>query len=302
MNFPSDSVLLPAKKYLPLPAVPARTNEVPVSFYQTKYKKKIQDKSFDLFPPLPGNQKPVQKNMLVCDTLVPSYFDGSYIISHNTRWADPFYHFIVFFILGLFAYLAFLKIFFGKYLVQICSAGFNPVLSERLFRDKSALFEKAGFHFSFLFILTGGLFVTFGLPVIFPLSPPMIARLAISMAVIFIYLVFRFLSIKITGFLLNKSHEFDEYAHLTFIYYKTLGVVFLPLIFLLIFLSSPVKIYLVYLGIAIVGIMFILMIFRGLLLLLQKKILLFYTILYICTIEILPLLIAGKYLMRSYAG
>jgi len=42
MNFPSDSVLLPAKKYLPLPAVPARTNEVPVSFYQTKYKKKYR--------------------------------------------------------------------------------------------------------------------------------------------------------------------------------------------------------------------------------------------------------------------
>jgi hypothetical protein len=297
MQVIGDSEAPVIKKHISLPVPVKATKPSVIPYYQKKYKKGDKDIKTVLFQKHFQNIKDKPKKAFTQGTAIPGNFDGSFAITHNQHSSNLFYYFIIFFLLGLFAYLTYLRRIFNKYFLQISGAVVNIQLSNRLFRDRSALFEKVEFQLNLFFIIIGGLFIFYCLKInnIIPGNLNEITILLLSISALAAYLIYRYISIKITGFFMMRSNEFDEYLHNAFIYYKVLGIILLPTTIFMIFLPGPMKEYPMYFGLAFFGIMFILRILRCFLLIVDKGILLLYAILYLCTIEILPLLLLGKY-------
>ena len=81
---------------------------------------------------------------------------------------------------------------------------------------------------------------------------------------------------------------------------QVLGLILIPVTVFMVYLPEHFRQYPLYAGIIALCIMFIIRILRCFVLLMKKGILLFYTILYLCTIEFLPLLLVGKFAITYY--
>jgi hypothetical protein len=90
---------------------------------------------------------------------------------------------------------------------------------------------------------------------------------------------------------------FSEYIHNTFVINKGLGIALFPVIIMAHYLPYPLIKSVLIIGMGIYAIAFILKSIRGYQIIIRKDILIFYMILYLCTLEILPLLLGYKFVI-----
>lgn len=198
--------------------------------------------------------------------------------------------------------LAWVRYSFSKYLNQISNSLFNYSETGKLYRDHNTMIDRVYFILNLVFIFTGGLLIyhllngrinsglvnsTFGL-------------YGISCLVLLVLFLSKYIINKSSGYILHQMRTFDEYQHSLFLYYKAMGMVLLPLTAILSFINPAYFNIVLYVSIGAISILYAVSIFRATKIMLQKGVLLFYWILYLCTIEFLPLLLLFKFIRTHY--
>ena len=240
--------------------------------------------------------------------IAPSMFDRSKLAEEISvsaggmhiveRMADhpPFWHFL--FLFTLLASFAWILRQYGTLLNQTVSASFNFQVSSRMFNDNSQLQIQLdtvlyGFYllsFSFLLYLLeerngfrpyglkGGLLYLFNLGLLSGV------------------LLFRWIIVNMTGFLFGRTRLYREYLYNALIYNKVIGITVIPALIFLAYAGGVLQQIFVWLAIALTMSIYIARIIRGISFSVKKDISILYLILYICALEIVPLLLLYRWL------
>ena len=195
--------------------------------------------------------------------------------------------------------LASVKFLFGRYLSKLVESIFNSHTANNLFLEKNINMVKGSAIINLLFIVNISLFVV-----------SIINHNSISSAqeygfkefiLIFIAILLLYLGkvvvIRSLGYVFKGNNESKEYVFTTFLYNKNLGLFLFPVIIALPFVQPYAVKWLMYIGVFMISFFFILRIARGLKILLRKHVSIFYMILYLCALEIFPLLMIYKLLV-----
>jgi hypothetical protein len=198
----------------------------------------------------------------------------------------------------IFSLLAWTKTVFSKYYVQFFRSLFTYSESIKLFFDQNALIDRLYTILNLIFIFTGGIFLL-QIGYLFNIEMPfqsILANLFCTMSIILLLYFFRFIGVKIIGWLLFQRNSFNEFLHSSFLYYKSLGILLLPIITITSFIRVEARSPFLITGCIIILLTYLANVFRGTKIMLKKDVLLFYWILYLCTVEFFPLILLYKYI------
>ncbi|KPL17565.1 MAG: hypothetical protein AMS26_00350 [Bacteroides sp. SM23_62] len=197
--------------------------------------------------------------------------------------------------------LAWLKLFYHKFLDQMMQSVTNYQLSVKLLRDQNIFSKRVAIALNLNFVFIGGAFVylIFGYFNLRPFLLNDILSYLCYSGCLMVLLLVRHVVLHVTGYLFDSHHVFREYLHQIFLIYKSLGIYIIILVIGLAYIREDLRIYFVYLGILLVFTAYFLRLFKGVKILLNKDVLIFYLILYLCTLEILPFLILYRFFSLS---
>jgi hypothetical protein len=197
--------------------------------------------------------------------------------------------------------LAWLKMFYDKFLNQMMQSVSNYQLSVKLLRDQNIFSKRVAIALNINFVFIGGAFIylIFGYYNLRPFQLNDILSYLCYTGCLMFLLIVRHVVLHITGYLFDNHHVFREYLHQIFLIYKNLGIYLIILVIGLAYVREDLRIYFVYLGIMLVCSAYFLRLFKGVRILMNKDVLIFYLILYLCTLEILPFLILYRFFSLS---
>lgn len=210
---------------------------------------------------------------------------------HYADWLLPVF-------LVQFVILAAARLFYAKYFVPVFEAAYNYQLSIKLFRDKNAILQRISFAMNTVFVLSLALFSYLLLSYYdvyrFGFSDIQV-YLVLVVAITLMYVI-KTISSKILGYLFVYRELFAEYVHHVFIYKKSIGVYLIPISLLLAYAPDGFNHIYMISGIVIVVLLYLLRTLRTIKIFISSSVSFFYMILYLCSLEILPILILVKFL------
>jgi len=170
-------------------------------------------------------------------------------------------------------------------------------LSLKLLREKNIMIKRVSFVLNFIYVIMLSTFILkiFELYQIKVFKFNTFETLLILINIIIIISVFRILLLKLVGFIFNSTQIFNEYIHNNYVINKNLGLFLFPLLIGQVYISEKLKVIFIIAGISLILISYIIRFYRGFQIIIKKDIFLFYLILYLCTLEILPLLLGYKF-------
>ncbi len=210
--------------------------------------------------------------------------------------SNDWYLGIILFIIMLFLWI---KIFYNKYFTLLFNSLLNYQISLKLLREKNVLTKRVSFTLNLIYIIVLALFILKFLDFyqieLFEFNK--FELLLVLINIIIIISIARILILSIIGFLFDSSNIFNEYIHNNYIINKNLGLFLFPLLFIQVYMSEKATVVFIITGLILIFLSHILRLYRGFQILIKKDIFLFYLILYLCTLEILPLLLGYKFFM-----
>ncbi len=118
------------------------------------------------------------------------------------------------------------------------------------------------------------------------------------MGVLLTFGVLKSILYKFVAFVFEKEKQTSEYLFYTFLHNKVFSLVILPIALIIPYIDQEVLPMLFKLGFALFALMYLLQILRGIAIILNNVASLFYLFLYLCALEILPLVIMYKILIN----
>ncbi len=218
-------------------------------------------------------------------------------ISSRAQTSAPDW-FLVIFIL-IFIQLARIRLFFGKFLAPVVKSLVNYQSAHNLYMNKNLLYQGASWGFSFIFFLVVPLFVYqvwdhFEI-ILFPL--PDFLRYLMILGAVLCWYILRYLASLFVGSFSGTKKIFGEYFHTISLSTRNVGLFLIPITLLLAYARFDLSEVLIYAGFTIFFVLYLLRVFRLFRLFISKNISVFYTILYLCALEILPVLILFRIIM-----
>ncbi len=201
--------------------------------------------------------------------------------------------------------LAWLKLFYNKFLDQSIQSVANYQLSTKLLRDQNMFSRRVAFALNLNFVLVGSAFVylMFGYFHLRPFPLNDLLSYLTYAGIIVCVLVLRFTVSHLIGHIFSKHYEFREYLHQLLLIYKSLGIYLLVMVIGIAYINDELRVYLLYISGLLILSALVLRVVKGLKIILSDKdVLIFYLILYLCTLEILPLLIFYRFFSSSVQG
>jgi hypothetical protein len=199
----------------------------------------------------------------------------------------------------LFSFLALtlLKMAYTRFLEPIFNAVISHKETAHLYSNRNSITQNTFFVLHVLFALNTGLFVFLTLKYFNSLPDFTELSLVIlfSAAVYFLY-QFKYVNLYLLGFFFDQVKAFAEYIHSISIFNKFLGIILIPVMAGMLIMNEHFAIYFIYTGIGFISLLFIVRVIRGAGIILGKGFSVFYLFLYLCALEILPLLIVYKLL------
>ncbi len=190
--------------------------------------------------------------------------------------------------------LARMKMFFGKFVQPIINSSISYQAAQNLYRNRNSLYYQAGLNLDFAFFLIAAVFI-FQLLNYYELGlPTNFLAFLIVIAVLLAWLVFKFVICKLIGFISLNATLFNEYFHSVLIYNKNIGLLLIPISLGLAYIDPDFNKIFVFAGAGVVSVMYILRVIRLIRLFISQRISWFYSILYLCALEILPVLLFLK--------
>ncbi len=214
-------------------------------------------------------------------------------IKRNESSNDFFLGIIIFIIL----LILWIKIFYRKYFTILLNSLFSYQVSVKLFREKNVLIKRVSFALNFIYVIVLAIFILkileFYQIKVFNFNT--IETLLFLINLIVIISIARIFLLSIIGFLFNNIEVFNEYIHNNYIINKNLGLILFLLLIIQIYMTENITKVLIITGIIFIILSHIIRLYRGFQIIIKKDIFLFYLILYLCTLEILPLLLGYKF-------
>ena len=199
---------------------------------------------------------------------------------------------IIFVCIAIFASIRYT---YGKYIKQLFLSLFNNATAVRMLNDRNYPVFHAAFRLELVFYIIFSLFV-FQCLLLFKyensaMSPQ---QLFISFGGVFIYFFGKKLIYFTLGLLFETQNETSEYLFNFDNFNRSLSIILLPVVILIQFSPFRNPVFIAVIGIVLVLIFNLILLKRGAVILLKKQFSLFYLFLYLCTLEILPLLLIYK--------
>ena len=168
--------------------------------------------------------------------------------------------------------------------------------TQKLIQEKNALLMQAAVSMNVIAMFSIGMFVflfsnRFG---IFMSLPNSIYGWMISTIAVILIFGGKYLINGLIGHLGDNKNAANQINHQWLINLKNFGFFILPISVSAAFINAPLDKIVFFIGLVLIIIMLILNYIKGFALLFQYRISLFYGILYLCTLEILPVLIVWK--------
>ena len=219
-------------------------------------------------------------------------FPGKKIFRSNPDW-------LVGVVVLIFFLFATVRLIFNKYLSQLLHSTINYSTFTRLFRERYFNLLHASFRLDLIFNLTLALFgyqflSAYKLNMGFNKSYSVFLA---CFALIVIYFLAKRIVYFILGVLTENKAEVQEYIFSITVFNRALGVFLLPVTALIAFIPIKKVEILLFFGLAIILIFYVLSLSRGIKIFLKKQFSILYLILYLCTLEFLPLLLIYNLLL-----
>lgn len=203
-----------------------------------------------------------------------------------------------FLLLVLVSGFSWIKVFYPKTIRDIFQAAVNISVTNQMLRDENLLLQRASLLLTIMFNLVAAFFL-YEISMSFEWSSDYIGSgfgrfLIFAFAVSFVY-SFKFIFLRLTAFIFKTDKPVSVYIFNIFLINNILGITLLPLIIGISFLPQPYSKLVIYISLALIILGFFYRILRGLLNSLgHSEFSKFHLLLYLCTLEIAPLLVFIK--------
>lgn len=189
--------------------------------------------------------------------------------------------------------LGFAKAFSSNRFKQSIKALFNYGTAQEISREEKVFFHRSNLLFTAIHLLATSLFL-YHLKELFN-SGGLVANKFMFFLLIFggltILYTFKYLFFRILSFIFNEASIASEYIFNVSLYNNLLGVILIPILCIMFFSSLPILSVLFYVAFPLIFLIFLLRVIRLYLVGIRKGILYSYIFLYICSLEILPLVV-----------
>jgi hypothetical protein len=190
-----------------------------------------------------------------------------------------------------------IRSYYDRYLTLVFKSFHNYQFSYKLYKDSSVVYTQLSYILNFNSAIVLGLFVfqliKYSNSVTFLGFTGFNIFLIVPVILIGIY-VLQYVVYTFIGDLTLRRNAGKEYLHHSFMLNKILGLVFIPITLCIAYFPDYMRVYLIYIALAVIVIFYFKRLQRGFTILNRNHVLKFYWILYFCTLEILPVLIMVK--------
>ncbi|MBP7506898.1 MAG: DUF4271 domain-containing protein [Prolixibacteraceae bacterium] len=185
-----------------------------------------------------------------------------------------------------------------KYISQLLQSVFNKVVANRLYREKVGSLLEVSNRLDLFFFLNAGLYL-YHIANFYGDNDSSIVLYGICLGAIFGWVIIKFMAYRLTGFIFDTSSETREYIFYLKLGNRVTGLLLFPIAIALFFIKTDIALVFFIIG----GILIVFNIFqgiyRGIQVIGQKVFSIYYLILYLCTLEILPLVFVWRILWRE---
>ncbi len=213
-------------------------------------------------------------------------FPGKKVIRSNPDW-------LIGVLVISFLLFASVRLIFNKYLNQILQSTLNYSTFSRMFRERYFNLLHASFRLDLIFSLVLALFgyqFMNAYKIKLGFSQSFYVYLA-CLGTVVGYFVGKRMVYFILGILTESRAEVQEYLFSINVFNRALGLFLLPLTAVVAFIPLSQVEAVLFAGLAIIGIFYLMSLIRGIKIFLKKHFSILYLILYLCTLEFLPLLL-----------
>ncbi len=182
------------------------------------------------------------------------------------------------------------KLFFNKYLNQIIQAVYNFRLANTLFRDKNTFLKRLNVLLNIIFIINVSVFITqiMSYYSFNPFGIHLIYYFLFFLLVLPLIFFIKSIVLTATGNLFLSIDIYKEYIYNIYLLNKNVGIYLLPVTLCILYINELIMPYFIMAGILIIGYFYLIRIFRSMQIIFHKGVSKFYLFLYLCTLEILP--------------
>lgn len=194
-------------------------------------------------------------------------------------------------------FLALTKAAFPKYFNDIFSLSFQATFRQSQTREQITQNQLPGLMLNLLFVLAGGLFVAL-LAKYYKWSDLPLSQLFLYSAVILsIIYTGKYLFIQFAGWVFNARPQAGEYSFIVFLINKLIGISLVPLVFLVAYVDEPAKKISITISLCLVLLLICLRYIISMSRLRKNMhISAFHFFIYLCAVEIMPMLVVYKVL------
>jgi hypothetical protein len=219
-------------------------------------------------------------------------FPGKKLSRNNPDW-------LVGVLVLAFFLFATVRLIFNKYLSQLVQSTINYSTFTRVFREKYFNLFHASFRLDVIFNLIMALFgyqfisnykINFGIHNSFYVY-------LICLATVVGYFIVKKVLYGLIGIMTECKREVKEYLFNITVFNRVLGLFLLPVTAIIAFVPIYQPELLLYIGLVIITVFYLLSLVRGTKIFLRKHFSISYLILYLCTLEFLPLLLVFNILL-----
>jgi len=201
----------------------------------------------------------------------------------------------VFIIFGL-VLMTIIRYNFGKNLLEAFYSFFNYHHALRIFEERRESDRQAAFFSNVLFVWITGIFISIALPV-FGLNALWgsftLSILFLSAATGLLYIL-KALIWHVSGVVFMTQNFSKIYIYNMFLYNRNIGLMVFPMVAVIPYVTGALALYIIYGVILVYTSSYLLKLWRTFQIIHGLNVSLFYFILYLCTFEILPLLLLIK--------
>ena len=264
-----------------------RTQRATDSLLVLQKKKSIRDtasyKKLMTHPYLPMQTKP---SFRINELRIAPSFDGRFYL-----------------IIGMLFYLAFIKVTFPKYFYNVFELIFQSPIRQKQTREQLQQNNLASLFSNILFILNASIFVSLIAVKNGWVDLSLYSCIAYSAVGFTALYLFKFLFLWLSGWLFSQGEAIGNYSFIVFLTNKVMGVFLIPAILLLAFSPESVQDFAYNSALIVISILFV---YRYLvsfsIVRASLKVSAFHFFLYLCTCEVLPMLVLYKLTMDFISG
>ena len=237
-----------------------------------------------------ANEAPIKKEVIKVIEVKPKENIASISDYKPNIWVAG----VVIFSVFVFAWL---RLFHYKNYNEILKSGYNYNNSAKLFKEGNSASQRVGFLLNTVFTINLSLFLflAIGYLNIMQLITDFKLFMVLFGVITLTYFI-KSIIIKTIGFIFSSDVVASEYNSNVLLYNKILGLALFPIIIALPYINIDWKLPVIYTGFFLVSTFFIFRLVRSFQIVFRIKLSIIYWILYLCTLEILPVFILSKIL------